>query len=771
VPCPPATSLKWILLCCAAASPAWAADGEDVVFFEKKIRPILVKRCYQCHSEKAKEQEGGLLLDRRSGWLKGGNTEKAVLPGNPDGSLLIRAIRYQDESLQMPPTRKLPAEEIARLEQWVLQGAAGPADDLGETAFSQLGDQAYLFDQAKKHWAFQQVKAVQPPVASDPQWNTNTLDRLVFARLTAQGLAPSPTADPRTLVRRLTFDLTGLPPTPAEVNTFLEEARQNRATAIDRVVTRLLASPSYGEHVARMWLDVARYADTDSFYRPDTKTPHYFPFAFTYRDYVIDAFNADKPFDQFVREQLAADLMGLDADAPELAALGFLTVGPHANRNQSETVDDWIDVTTRGLMGITASCARCHDHKYEPIPTADYYSLHGIFSSVKRIHPLDQERQPLLAGYQATAEQQADFEKQVKLAKKNATGKEKQPKTLRDTKIASLLLFHPGAPVHGMVVQENTKPTEPVIFLRGDPASPGATVPRRFLKVLDSQQQSFPADSSGRLELANKIVGADNPLTARVFVNRVWGLLMGSHLVATTSDFGLQGARPSHPELLDRLTHDFVTGGWSVKQLVRTIVLSRTYQQSSRHRPKMVKLDPQNRQLWRANRKRLTIEAIRDSLLTVSGSLDRTTRGRSAMLWGENYTRRRSLYGYINRFNLDPTLRAFDFPAPMQTQGSRVESIVATQALFTMNSPFVIDQAATIIETAGFRASQSDLDRINRLFDTVFQRPASEQETTRILQFVKGQQQGASESPEKNRAAWQLVAQALMMSNEFQYLD
>jgi hypothetical protein len=486
---------------------------------------------------------------------------------------------------------------------------------------------------------------------------------------------------------------------------------------------------------------------------------------------VIDAFNTDKPFDQFVREQLAADLMGLDADAPELAALGFLTVGPHANRNQKETIDDWIDVTTRGLMGITASCARCHDHKYEPIPTADYYSLHGIFASVKRIHPLDQDRQPLLAGYQATAEQQADFEKQVKLAKKNATGKEKQPKTLRDTKIAALLLFHPGAPVHGMVVQENDKPTEPVIFLRGDPASPGATVPRRFLKVLDSQQQPFPSDSSGRLELANKIAGVDNPLTARVFVNRVWGLLMGSHLVATTSDFGLQGARPSHPELLDRLTHDFVTGGWSVKQLVRTIALSRTYQQSSQHRPEMAELDPKNQQLWRANRKRLTIEAIRDSLLTVSGTLDRTTRGRSAMLWGENYTRRRSLYGYINRFNLDPTLRAFDFPAPMQTQGSRVESIVATQALFTMNSPFVIDQAAAVIETDGFRASQSDLDRINRLFDTVFQRPASEQETTRILQFVKGQQQGASESPENNRAAWQLVAQALMMSNEFQYLD
>ena len=276
------------------------------------------------------------------------------------------------------------------------------------------------------------------PTADNPLWNTNELDRLVFAQLAAEGLTPSPAADPRTLIRRLTFDLTGLPPTPTEVNDFIKAASLDRTAAIEQAVNRLLDSPSYGEHVARMWLDVARYADTDSFYRPDTKTPHYFPFAFTYRNYVVDAFNTDKPFDQFVREQLAADLMGLDANAPELAALGFLTVGPHANRNQSETVDDWIDVTTRGLLGLTASCARCHDHKYEPIPTADYYSLHGIFASVQRIHPLDQKKQPLLTGHQPPADQLAEFEKALELAKKNATGKDKQPKTFRDTKNASL---------------------------------------------------------------------------------------------------------------------------------------------------------------------------------------------------------------------------------------------------------------------------------------------------------------------------------------------
>ncbi len=351
------------------------------------------------------------------------------------------------------------------------------------------------------------------------------------------------------------------------------------------LVEQLLDDPAYGQHIARMWLDVARYADTDSAYRPDTRTPHYFPFAFTYRDYVVDAFNDDKPFDQFILEQFAADLIGFKSGDPEIAALGFFGVGPHANRAQAEALDDWIDVTTRGLMGLTVACARCHDHKYEPIPTADYYSLRGVFASVKRLSALDEKRQPLVGGYEPSAADLADYQAQraaieQKIAgagnKKANNNNRSIAEKIRETELAELLAFHPGGPAHALAVTENAKPATAFIFVRGDANSRGEQVPRRFVKILDPEQPEFPADSSGRLDLAKKITDSSNPLTARVFVNRVWGHLIGSHLVDTPSDFGLQGSQPTHPELLDWLAADFVDHGWSVKHLVRPIVLSET---------------------------------------------------------------------------------------------------------------------------------------------------------------------------------------------------
>ena len=639
-----------ILLPMLFAPSLSAADKHrGTAFFEKKIRPLLIKHCYACHSEKAKKQEGGLLLDRRSGWLKGGDTNKAVVPGQPDASLMIKAVRYTDENLQMPPKKKLDAAEVKLLEQWVRLGAPGAARDLGATEFARLGDQEYLAKRAKTHWAFQPVKAVASPRVPNATWNENAIDRFVFAAMAKGGLTPSRPADSRTLLRRLSYDLTGLPPTSEEIRRFTIAASKDRGNAIRAAVKRLLASPAFGEHVGRMWLDVARYADTDSFYRPDTRTPHYFPFAFTYRDYVIDAFNKDKPFNTMLKEQLAADLMGYDADAPELAALGFLAVGPHANRNPAEALDDWIDVTTRGLMGVTAACARCHDHKFEPIPTADYYSLRGVFASVVRPHPLQETQLPAIRGYSIDAEARADYDKKraaIDAKMKKSSGKVAKNNRrsiaikIRDTELAELLLFHRGAPVRAMVVKERRRPIPQFVFKRGDPRNRGPLVPRRFLKILDPGQSPFPENASGRLQLADRVTAASNPLTARVFVNRVWGMLMGSHLVATPSDFGLQGARPTHPQLLDSLTHDFTTNGWSVKRLVKEIVLSQTYQQHSGHRPDMAKIDPSNRLLWRGNRKHLTIEAIRDSMLAVAGRLDRTRRGRPAQLWGKDYTRR-----------------------------------------------------------------------------------------------------------------------------------
>ncbi len=761
---------------------ARAADNDKgTVFFEKKIRPLLIKHCYECHSEEAEERQGGLLLDRRSGWIEGGDTNKAVIPGQPNASLLIKAVRYADENLQMPPDEKLKPEQIKLLEQWVQLGAPGPKNDRGETEFSRLGDQEYLFDLADDHWAFQPVNSTTPPEAANQRWNENAIDQFVFAKLAENELTPSAETDSRTLIRRLTYDLTGLPPTMSDVEQFVEAADKDRAAAVDELVNQLIDRPAFGEHLGRMWLDVARYADTDSAYRPDTRTPHYFPFAFTYRDYVVDSFNKDKPFDDFVKEQFAADLIGFKPGDAEMAALGFLAGGPFANRDPLESLDDLIDVTTRGFLGVTAACARCHDHKYEPVPTKDYYSLRGVFASLVRVKPLDEKKQPLVPGYEPTEAEVADYEakraaiesKVTKAGKSKAKNNNRSiSQKIRETELAELLLFNHGAPARAMRVMERPKPLEPVVFIRGDAGSPGEQVPRRFLKIVDADQTPFPDDSSGRLQLAERIVDPTNPLTARVFVNRVWGYLMGSHIVDTPSDFGLQGSAPTHPKLLDWLAADFVKNGWSIKHLVRTIVLTQTYQQKSDFRTDAARVDSQNRLLWRASRKHLSIEAIRDSLLSVSKQLDPTPRGRAGQLWSEGYTRRRAIYGYINRFNLDPTLRAFDFPTPVQSQPKRDESIVAPQTLFTMNAPFVIDQTVAITQTSEFRECTTDEERVGALFGLILQRMPAPLETERVLKFVELQGRFTTPNDLKRRASkWPLVAQSLMMSNEFQYID
>lgn len=759
-----------------------AEEMANVDFFEKRIRPLLVKHCYECHSEQEKEQMGGLLLDRQSGWLKGGDTTMAVIPGEPKTSLLMEAILYKNENLQMPPKGKLSDAEIKYFAEWIHRGAPGPENDLGDSAFSQLGDQELLFEQAKEHWAFQPIAKPTPPQVGNALFNRLPIDQFIFSKMQQQKLTPSRHADPRSMLRRLSYDLTGLPPTSKEVEAFPAKLRENRPQAIQETVDRLIESPAFGEKMARMWLDVARYADTDSRYRPDTKTPHYFPFAFTYRDYVIKAFNADKPFNQFVKEQLAADLMGFQKDASEQAALGFLAVGPHAGGSVQEEIDDWIDVTSRGLLGLTVACARCHDHKYEPIPTADYYALHGVFNSVDRANPLNEKLQPEIQGYTADKKSQQDYLKQRKAIdeKIKAAGNSKAKgnnrsvaQKIRETELAALLTYHPAAPARAMVVSEKKKPIEPRIFIRGDASNRGDNVPRKFLQALDESQTPFSDKNSGRLELAEKIASPDNPLTARVFVNRVWGMLMGSYLVDAPSNFGLMTAAPIHSDLLDWLANDFIEHDWSVKHLVRTIVLSNTYLQSSYSIDSNESIDPENRYYWRANRKHLSIEELRDSMLAVSGVIDLKQFGHSAPLWGEEYTRRRSIYGFINRFNLDPTLRAFDFPTPMQTQSERTESVVATQSLFAMNSDFVLDQAVEITNRPKFREANDDQERIEVLFELIFQRPAAAPEINKITRFLELQDRfkaSLKKSP-ATAQSWPLVAQSILMSNEFQYLD
>ena len=781
--------LMFILLLCGslqpchlfAASPNRKQDAEAVRFFESKIRPLLVEHCYACHSEESGEKQGGLLLDRRAGWLEGGDTQKAILPGEPAASLLIKALGYEND-LKMPPSGRLSDKDIALFTRWIKEGAVGPINDPGRTAFSLLGDQEHLFSLAKSHWAFQPVKKLKPPTISIDQplfanWKTNPIDRFAGQALLENNLEPSERANPIVLARRLHFDLVGLPPKFDELGEITES--ENPDPVIDALIDRLIGSPQFGEHIGRLWLDVVRYGDTDNDYRPDTRTPHYYPFAFSYRDYVIDSFNSDKSFQQFLKEQLAADQMGYSSKSREIAALGFLAAGPYANRSSTEALDDWIDLTTRGLLGITAACARCHDHKFEPVPTADYYSLRGVFAAVKRVKPLDEKQQPVLASYRpsekevaAYKEKRAAIEAKLKAAKgKKSKGSNRSTETkIRETELAELLTFHPGAPARAMLVTDLPRPPPAYVFLRGEPTARGEQVPRRFLKLLDPQQTPFPQTSSGRLELADKIASEHNPLTARVFVNRIWGHLIGSHLVETPSDFGLQGSKPSHPELLDWLVQDFIAHGWSTKHLVRRIVSSQVYQQSSIHREQASVQDPRNRLLWKANRKHLKIEAIRDSILFSSGDLNLQLGGHASPLWGDKYTKRRTVYGFINRFNLDPTLRAFDFPASLQTNASRGESIVPQQALFTLNSPFIIDQAKVLTTSARFDATESDQNKVHYLFQSILGRQAAPDELQRSLSFVQVKRQPTA-SDRFPGSPWHLIAQAMYMSNEFQYVD
>lgn len=742
-------------LLAAATKAETAAKG--TAFFENKIRPVLVEHCYKCHSEAEDARKGGLLLDRQSGWLDGGDTGQTVVPGDVEGSLLIQAVRYGDEDTAMPPKYQLDAEVVALLEQWVKMGAPGPAKDMGETEFSKLGDQDLIFGKAKTHWSFQPVRAVEPPQVTDAAWNEHPIDRFVFAKMTEHKLTPSPQATPKVLERRMAYDLTGLPPDSAK-----------KATADD-----LLQSPHFGEHFARLWLDVARYADTANVTVPAVKTPQYYPYAFTYRDYVVAAFNADKPYDQFIKEQLAADLMGLDRRAPEQAALGLIAVTPFLT-NANDFADDVIDTTMRGFLGLSVACARCHDHKFEPVPTADYYSLQGVFISIDKPDPHEITEFPVIDGYDVSDEASADYQakQQVVAAKIEAAKKsgklvgarQKQSDIIKKSELAELITFHDGAPARAIVVKEKAKPVTPKIFLRGEPDTRGDSVPRRFLKLLDPAQTPFPENNSGRLALAEKIASKDNPLTARVFVNRVWGALIGSYLVDTPSDFGLQGAAATHPELLDWLAADFMAHGWSLKHLVSTIVSSRTYQQSSQVRADMTALDPTNQWLSRSNSKRLSIEELRDSALAISGQLDRSIKGHPKPLWGPEATRRRSIYGVIDRINVDPTLRAFDFPSPTATADRRIESSVPQQSLFALNSPFVIAQAKALVENLQLNAGLSVTDRVNAIFQRVYQRDAVENEHKRLAHFL-------DLMATRKQDPWPLLAQSLMISNEFLYVD
>jgi hypothetical protein len=943
---------------------------QQLEFFEQQVRPLLVKRCYECHSADAGTAEGGLRLDSRDGWETGGDSGAAIEAGNVAGSLLITAIRY--EGLEMPPDGRLPAEEVAILERWVEMGAPDPRT---AAAMDATRPQSIDFDEARQFWSFQPPRRHDVPQIARHDWPQSDIDRFVLARIEEVGLAPTDDADPRTWLRRVTFDLTGLPPTPEELKSFQhnpsEEARH-------RVVDRLLASSAFGEHWGRHWLDVARYADTNG---GDFNAT--FKSAWRYRDYVIAALNADKPFDQFVREQLAGDLLEWESDeerAEHLVATGFLMVGckmlseRDKEKFRMDVVDEQIDTVGRAFLGLTLGCARCHDHKFDPLPTADYYALAGIFQSTESFRgesqkyvstwkevelpvpaevkaALDEYQQQTsrlqasIAGLEAEqkslsdrltalnpqeggiivddsqaklvgnwkkstyspryfgegyihndkqglGEKSATFtptlphagEYEVRFAfagsggratnvpvvVRHATGEERL--TVDQTKpapidqlwlslgkftfekgragsvtvetsdtngyvLADAMQFLPtdppaeteptagekaamarlreqiadvGAQLDAaqlhlkehqaaepppiptcMAVREMETIADAAIRIRGEVHREGEIIPRGFLTVLaeDQRPQLKDTSQSGRLELADWVASADNPLTARVIVNRVWQHLFGRGIVPTVDNFGHLGQMPTHPELLDTLAVEFVDDGWSLKRLIRRLVLSRTYglsslppesagddesQAATSEHP-----DPADELLTHARRRRLPAESIRDAMLAVSGQLDRqaggspveplaylaigTSGSKSADLKIDE-NRRRSIYLPMVRNDLPEMLRLFDIADPELVTGRRPVTNVPAQALYLMNSPFVATAAS---ETAAriMDSTTDDRQRLDRAYVLLLSREPTETERERALHFLTAD--GEQSTPQ----TWSQFVHILLASTEFRMLD
>lgn len=941
----------------AAEAPAEAKmDPAGLEFFEKNIRPILTERCYECHSKEKGVSKGGLIMDSRSGLLAGGDLGPAVVPGDLKKSLLLVAVHQADPDLSMPPRKagaKLSATQISALEQWVQMGAPAP---LGVGGAKLTG----LSAKARSHWAFQPVGVYTPPThLSNPSWVQNEVDAFVLAKLDAKGLKPSPAADGEALLRRLSYDLTGLPPSNAEVDAFSREydtaltrdtlAARNGQPArtttavVERKVDELLRSPHYGERWARHWLDTARYSDTKGLKRNGTIET--FDASWTYRDYVIDAFNTDKPYDQFIIEQLAADrLPDLAKDDPRLAGLGFITVGKRF-QNNDDTIDERIDTTTKGFLGLTVACSRCHDHKFDPIPAADYYSLHGIFASVIEPQQNPVVRDPLLTGknaptnaYRADYEQklaelisktaggyyrhlagmQAVFHREfapralaamvggfrstagfdvlkkydlgqsreleasfagsmnrmdhpitgplVRLKKVSAENFAQQapaileaaladkktpvnpliseglrglkPKSLDEVALAYQAIFkqqhdkiaahiqlrsqpgrkgdkdvpalaqlaafpwplpnveelstvvlleratesrdfcdawqvpisatfvnnnkpakyfhfgdinalditHPGGPGTAMVVTDVEKPRDSYVYIRGDRNKRGAVAPRQFLEVLAGPERLPFYEGSGRRELALAIASRTNPLTARVLVNRLWLHHFGAGIVTSPDDFGNMAEAPSHPELLDWLATAFVDGGWSVKKMHKRILLSATYRQSANPNTNALmaaksavdpmKIDAANKLLWHANLRRLDFESIRDSMLLLSGKLDRALGGRAVNITDEPYSYRRTIYGFIDRDKLSEFQSQFDFADPNMANSVRGSTIVPQQALFFMNNPLAVEVARNVNARTEMTRATTDDERITQLYRIMYQRSPTVTERQIAREFV-----------------------------------
>lgn len=738
---------RWLradfFVCCVAAVVALVAGGfargeeiskEHVEFFEKKIRPVLVEHCYECHSAQSEKLKGKLLLDSREAARKGGETGPAVVPGDPDASLVVQALRY--ENYEMPPKGKLPAQVIADFEKWIKEGASDPREASGAPVIA--APPSIDFAAARNFWSLRPPAPHEPPVVSDAGWPKQPMDRYILSRLDSVGLKPTAAADRRTWLRRVSLDLTGLPPTIDEMQMFSADESPDAA---ERLVDRLLSSPHYGERVARLWLDLARYAE-DQAHIVGKDESLFYPNAYLYRDWVINALNSDLPYDRFVQLQLAADLLEGE-ESSNLAALGFIGLGPkyYSRRSLQVMSDEWedrVDIVGRGLLGLTIACARCHDHKFDPIGTEDYYALAGVFASTTMFN------KPLTADAEKADASQKD-NKEFENGKK-AAGEAKDPKQS----------------MH--IVQEGT-PTDLTIFIRGAVDSKGPVAPRHFLRVLCPGDPQPFASGSGRRELAEAITSPENPLTARVIVNRIWGLYFGRPLAATASNFGAMGQQPSHPELLDALTLRFMEANWSLKWLAREMVLSATYRQGSGVRSQgSAGGDPENRLLSHMARRRLTVEQWRDSILAASGKLQSAVGGPSIDPQKPEEGRR-TVYSRASRLELNKLLAMFDYPDPNVHADRRVETTTPLQKMFVLNSPFMVEQAGALAERLAAEVPDSALaaryQRIDLAYRLLYGRPATDEEIKIGLSFLK----------DGNQERFKQYAHVLLAANELLYVD
>ena len=689
------------------------AAAEQVEFFENKIRPLLVEHCYSCHSAEAEAKgklKAGLRMDSLEGLKKGGDSGPALTPGDPAKSLIVEAVNYRNEDMAMPPKAKLDDAQIQILTEWVQMGAPWPGRDAAVAG--PHGGEPYDWAKFRTgHWAFRPVVKSSQPEVTDAAWIQNEVDRFVLARLEAAGLKPNAPAERHLLIRRAFLDLTGLPPSPEQVAAFLADESPE---AFAKVVDPLLASPHYGERWARHWLDVARYSDGHGGFGDDRALPN----AWRYRDWVVAAFNTDMPYDQFVTRQIAGDAL---KENPDPVATGFFVVGltykddggdPEAKAVfEAETLSDRVDTFSRAFLGLTAACARCHDHKFDPITTKDYYAIAGVFLNTgQREHPVSPkaEVEAFEAAQAAIREQDQRFNDFVHAAAKRLEKKpdeveavlEEESKRELAALLARLEELKKSAPPSYQTAHclQESGNADMAVALRGDLRKPGEMVKRRFLEIIAGKEPPPFTEGSGRLELARSVVAANNPLTARVIVNRVWGWHFGEPLVRTPSNFGTLGEKPTHPELLDWLAADFMEHGWSLKRLHRQILLSSTWQMSSRFNKEKFTKDGDNRLLWRMNPRKLEAEAWRDSLLAITGELEREPGGPSSeAIWN---SKRRTLYIKISRsgdvFESDGFLRLFDLPSPAATSEKRVTTTVPQQYLFMMNSAFMMARSEAL---------------------------------------------------------------------------